>query len=96
MRLHEYTFLTDENVHPAIVAALRTMGYDVLDVRESGWIGSDDVAILQRAHSLNRVVITHDRDFGAMSIARLEPLMGVVFLRPGHIDPQFTLVPCHS
>ena len=36
-------------------------------------------------------MITHDRDFGGLSIARLEPIVGIVFLRPGHIDPQFTI-----
>ena len=91
MNLGDFAFLTDENVHPAVVAALRTMGRDVVDVRESGWAGSDDASILRRAHKLNRVVVTHDRDFGALSIARLEPTAGVVFLRPGHINPKFTI-----
>ncbi len=67
------------------------MGGDVLDVPGSGWSGSDDAALLRRAQSMNRVVLTHDKDFGALSIGRLEPLLGVVFLRPGHIDPAFTL-----
>ncbi len=91
MRLHEFPFLTDENIHPAVIADLRAAGCDVVDVRESGWIGSDDVSLLRIACSMDRAVITHDRDFGALSIARLEPLVGVVFLRPGHIDHRFTI-----
>ncbi len=91
MRLSDFPLLTDENVHPAVVAELRAMGRDVLDVRESGWRGSADARLLQLAHRLGRVVLTHNKDFGALSIARLEPLVGVVFLRPGHIDPQFTV-----
>jgi predicted nuclease of predicted toxin-antitoxin system len=91
VRLRDFPLLTDENIHPAVVAELRMTGLDVLDVHESGLAGSDDVAILQLARSLNRVVVTHDRDFGALSIARFEPIVGIVFLRPGHIDPHFTI-----
>ena len=91
MKLHEFAFLTDENIHPVVVAELRAGGCDVFDVCENGLKGSEDAALLRLARSLNRVVITHDRDFGGLSIARLEPVVGIVFLRPGHIDPQFTI-----
>ena len=91
MRLREFSFLADENIHPAVVAELRTQGQDVSDVRERGLQGSADVELLQIAMTENRVVITHDKDFGALAIARAEPLVGIVFLRPGHIDPHFTI-----
>lgn len=39
----------------------------------------------------NRVVLTHDSDFGRLAIANSEPMLGIVFLRPGHIEPTFTL-----
>ena len=91
MRLGDFPFLADENVHREVVASLRAEGRDVQDVRESGWMGSSDAELLRRAFAGRRVVITHDRDFGALYIARLEPVFGVVYLRPGHIDPRFTL-----
>ena len=91
MRLHEFAFLSDENIHPLVVAELRARGCDVFDVCENGLKGSADAALLRLASSLNRVVITHDRDFGGLSIARLEPVVGIVFLRPGHINPRFTI-----
>jgi len=91
VNLRDFSFLTDENIHPAVVADLRARGCDVLDVREAGLRGAEDVALLQLAYSTNRVVLTHDRDFGGLSIARLEPLVGIVFLRPGHINPRFTI-----
>jgi predicted nuclease of predicted toxin-antitoxin system len=91
VKLRDFPLLTDENIHPTAVTHLRSEGCDVLDVRESGLIGADDAALLQRACAQNRVVVTHDKDFGALSIARLEPMVGVVFLRPGHIDPRFTI-----
>ncbi len=34
---------------------------------------------------------THDSDFGTLAIARQQPITGIVYLRPGHIQPEFTL-----
>ena len=36
-------------------------------------------------------MVTHDRDFGTLAVLAGEPLLGIVYLRPGHIDPQFTI-----
>jgi len=91
VKLQDFSFLADENIHPDVVAFLRARGCDVLDVFAAGLQGSEDSVLLQSACSMNRVVVTHDRDFGCLSIARLEPLIGIVFLRPGHINPQFTI-----
>jgi predicted nuclease of predicted toxin-antitoxin system len=91
LKLCDFPFLTDENIHPAVIAELRASGHDVFDVCENGLMGSHDTVLLKLANSMHRVVITHDRDFGALSIARMEPIVGVVFLRPGHINPQFTI-----
>lgn len=91
MKLQEFRFLADENVHPDVTVELREMGHDVLDIREAGLRGSTDAELLRIAAAENRVVITHDRDFGAMAIARSESFVGIVFLRPGHINPRFTM-----
>jgi len=91
LKLHQFALLTDENIHPRVVASLRTRGFDVLDVQEQGLVGSEDALLLQLACSQNRVILTHDADSGAMAVSGLKPLVGIVFLRPGHIDPEFTL-----
>ncbi len=83
--------LADENIHPQVVDALRRRGADVLDVKESGWIGSTDLEILRKASTENRVVLTHDSDFGKLAITTGEPMFGIIYLRPGHIKPTFTL-----
>jgi predicted nuclease of predicted toxin-antitoxin system len=95
LRLRDFSFLTDENIHSAVVADLRAQGFDALDVCEEGWRGAEDAALLRLACSLNRIVVTHDRDFGNLSIARLEPVVGIIYLRPGHIDPKFTIETLH-
>ena len=58
---------------------------------ENNRAGADDVDLLRWARSQGRVVVTHDADFGTLAILQNEPLVGLVFLRPGHIDPHFTM-----
>ena len=88
--------LTDENVHPNVVAFLVQQAFDVLDVRRSGLIGTDDRTLLRRAYAEQRTVVTHDRDFGKLVIAAEEPFYGVLYLRPGHLDPSFTIATLRS
>jgi predicted nuclease of predicted toxin-antitoxin system len=91
MKLREFPLLTDENLDPNVVSSLRQFGFDVLDVVESGLQGSTDVKQLRLATTQGRVVVTHDAGFGTLAIHQNEPLVGLAFLRPGHIDPQFTI-----
>ncbi len=92
MNLREFRLLADENIHPTVVRFLRESGCDVLDVREEpSLIGATDVQILRVSLEQRRVILTHDRDFGALAIAAHEPIVGIVFLRPGHIEAQFTI-----
>lgn len=91
MKLRQFPLLTDENVDPDVVAGLRKLGFDVLDVVENGREGADDVDLLRWATSQGRVVVSHDADFGTLAILQNEPLVGLVFLRPGHIDTKFTM-----
>jgi predicted nuclease of predicted toxin-antitoxin system len=90
LKLSDYPLLADENIHPEVIAALRQWGMDVLSVRDSGLIGSDDLSLVQLAYSQNRVILTHDSDFGTLVFTQEEPFVGVIYLRPGHILPGFT------
>lgn len=91
MKLVEFKLLADENIHVDVVQFLRGRGIDVLDVTEEGIFGAADVDLLRRAVAEDRVVLTHDRDFGTLAILAGEPVFGIVYLRPGHIDPHFTI-----
>ena len=91
MKLREFGLLTDENIDPDVVAFLRSQGFDVWDVCENGMQGSTDLLLLQTAVRDNRAVLTHDSDFGRLSVLQGETIIGLVFLRPGHINPRFTI-----
>jgi predicted nuclease of predicted toxin-antitoxin system len=83
--------LADENIHPDVISYLRQNGCDVADVVSLRLGGQADASILAKAFNDNRIVLTHDRDFGRLAILARQPLKGVVFLRPGHMDARFTI-----
>ncbi len=91
MNLAEYPFLADENIHPEVIAHLRDSGFDLLSVIETGLIGSSDEEILQFAFEAGRIVLTHDSDFGTLALAYHQPIVGILYVRPGHIEPSFTI-----
>lgn len=91
MTLQDSRLLTDENMHPEVVQFLRSQGCDVLDVQEEGLHGTGDVKLMRLAYLEDRIILTHDRDFGRLAITTNEPMKGIIFLRPGHIDPRFTI-----
>lgn len=86
-----FPLLTDENVHPRVVEGLQERGLDVITVVEEGLAGASDLALLRRARQDGRVVLTHDSDFGTLATRQGEAFSGIVYLRPGHIDPRFVL-----
>lgn len=86
-----FPLLADENIHPRVVEALRNRGKDVRTAKSERLTGAEDVRILRYAHRSGRVVLTHDSDFGVLSIRAREPYTGIIYLRPGHIDPLLVL-----
>ena len=91
MRVRAFPFLADENVHPDVIQWLVQEGCTVTPVRDLNLTGRPDHEILAAAIAENRVVVTHDSDFGALAVARMQPIIGIVYLRPGHISAEFTI-----
>lgn len=87
----DYPLLADENIHPLIVQTLRGWGLDVQMVGAIGLGGQSDLTILHVASRSQRVVLTHDSDFGRLVFRDQLTFLGIIYLRPGHIDPDFTL-----
>ncbi len=90
MRLRDLAFQADENFDPDVVALLRADGWDVVTAGESGLLGKSDEEVLRHSVAAGRAVLTHDGDFGGLVVAGREPVVGIVYLRPGHIRPEFT------
>jgi len=73
--------LAHENVSATVIQTLRDHGHDVLSVKES-LRGEKDSAILARAQAEQRLVVTHDKDFGELAFrSGLPAECGVILLR---------------
>jgi predicted nuclease of predicted toxin-antitoxin system len=73
--------IADENISRAVIEQLRANGHDVLSVKES-MQGLTDEAILARARTEQRLVLSHDKDFGELAFRfGLSPSCGVILLR---------------
>ena len=94
MTCREIKLLTDENVARSVVLWLREQGLDVLDVKEMGWFGASDHAILERAYQEGRFVLTHDADFGALAIHQQQPFYGILYLRLKSLRPEHVIRVC--
>jgi predicted nuclease of predicted toxin-antitoxin system len=70
-------FLLDENTHGDLSRALTALGHDALPVQRT----VNDETILTQAVAENRVLITHDRDFGGLAYRRGLEHRGVLYLR---------------
>ena len=90
MKALDFPLLADENVHSDVIAFLRKIGLNVDSVAEQGKFGLPDIQVLQQATESNRVVLTHDSDFGGMAVFGVT-FTGIIYLRPGHIRADFTI-----
>jgi predicted nuclease of predicted toxin-antitoxin system len=86
----DFPLLADENVLPDVIAFLRKIGLNVDSVSEQRKFGLPDTQVLQQATESNRVVLTHDSDFGGMAVFGAK-FIGIIYLRPGHIQADFTV-----
>jgi predicted nuclease of predicted toxin-antitoxin system len=73
------------------VTFLRQQGRDVQSLAEEELFGQSDADVLRIAHQQGRAVLTHDADFGTLAIAQDETFTGIIYLRPGHVRPSFTI-----
>ena len=80
--------LADENIPLASIQALRTGGHDVLAASET-MARARDREVLARAGAEGRVLVTFDRDFGALAFTRgVSAPAGIVLLRFVPVTPE--------
>ncbi len=91
MNLRTFAFLLDVNIHAEVADWFRQQGFDLVLVRDLVSADSDDEVVLNLACRERRVVVTHDTDFGRLAMMQGLPVIGCIFLRPGHLEPSFTI-----
>jgi uncharacterized protein DUF5615 len=81
-------WIANENVSGTVIRGLRQRGHDVVSVKES-MHGESDEVILARAQAEQRLVLTHDKDFGELAFRRSLPAAcGIVLFRLSGPDPE--------
>lgn len=73
-------FLIDENVGSTVARWLAASGHDVFSVYDQAR-GIDDLTVLEKARSEQRILITADKDFGENVFRQHLPHSGIVLLR---------------
>ena len=73
-------FLVDESTGRETALRLRAEGHDVVSVFDE-LRGAADDELLRRAHEEHRVIVTNDKDFGALVVRDQRPHAGVILLR---------------
>ncbi len=56
----------NENLFEPIIDYLRSLGHDVLSIRDAGLSGISDDEVYRRACNENSVIVTMDKDFSRM------------------------------
>lgn len=80
--------IANENVSRGVIQGLRDVGHDVWSVKEKSR-GADDLDILVVAELEQRLILTHDKDFGELSFRPKSPASaGVILLRLSGDNPD--------
>lgn len=85
--------LVDMNLSPRWVEVLRTNGIEAVHWSSVGNVRATDREIMAYAVLHQRVVLTHDLDFGAVLAASNLAAPSVVQIRSGNTDPDVIAAP---
>ena len=77
--MHSLKFLLDADMPRSSGEVIRSLGFDIEDVRDIGMRAARDKEIIEYALKQNRIVITMDTDFG--EVLRYPEHPGAVILR---------------
>lgn len=91
MKLSAFNFLADENIHPLVIKFFLDKSFNIQSVFDYQLNGKSDELILQKSFEENRIVLTHDADFGRIIFSKKSTFIGIIYLRPGHIDATLTI-----
>ena len=77
-------FLADENIANSVVQKLRNLGFDIKDVKENNLRGAADRTLIRIADKEERIIITHDKNFGNVLTQPNIKHKGVIMIRCQH------------
>ncbi len=75
------SFLTDQQIVPAVVQLLLSKGFDVKDVHEEALSGSDDAALMDIARQESRTLVTFDKHFADIVRYPDDSHAGIIHIR---------------
>ncbi len=81
-------FLADIGISPGAVIFLRDQGYDAVHLIEQQLHRLSDPEIITKAKLEERIVLTHDLDFGDLMAASGDSLPSIVIFRLPDMCPQ--------
>ncbi len=81
-------FLADMGISPTVVQRLREQGHDAVHLYEQGLMRLPDAEILNKAREEERVLLTHDLDFGELLAFSKQALPSVIIFRLSDMRPQ--------
>lgn len=80
-------FLADMGISPQSAAYLRRLGHDVIHLADQGLHKAADPEVIQKARSEERIILTHDLDFGALMASSGASLPSVIIFRLADMRP---------
>jgi predicted nuclease of predicted toxin-antitoxin system len=81
-------FLLDQNLSPALIEMLATLGHETRHVLRIGMHKSPDFDILLEADANDEVILTHDLDFGDLLAMSGKNAPSVIIFRISPINTQ--------
>ena len=94
MNFQTTKILSDENISPKVANFIRSYGIDVLDTKEQSWFGKEDEELLEIAYLEKRFILTHDSDFGTLSIHEGKRCFGIIYIRAKFPHPNNVIRIC--
>jgi len=80
-------FLADMGISPKTVRFLQSLGHDAVHLHDEGLDRLPDSVILQKARDEQRVLLTHDLDFGELIAASKERMPSAIIFRLRNMHP---------
>lgn len=74
-------FFSDHDVYGQTIKFLRSHGHHVIRAQDVGLAGAKDSEILRYAAHHDLILLTRDKDFGALVFQRQAHSKGIIFLR---------------